>query len=202
MDIDVKNLDLGYEQCEGLHTLARISGEQLLAKLSANIGSLKVHWIGQDATLHINNLIRVYTSLGSLLTDAIRVTSTAGDRIIAIQRVRNANGSGSVIGSELSKDAPNVNTIAQAEPTDRYFCDPAAQSDYNDLASICAEYENFVNDFKTRADELMANWMTGANREGAKALFDEFANNTDTYKKYLTDAKGNLETAVRNLSQL
>ncbi len=202
MDINVNNLDLGYEQCEGLNNLSKTKGEELLNKLLGNINNLKVHWIGEDATLHVNNLIRVYNSLGALLTDAILVTSTAGDRIIAMQRVRSANGSGAMVGSELSKAAPNITTIAQAEPTDRYFCDPAARNDYNELEAICGEYEMFVNDFKTRANELMANWMAGANREGAQALFNEFAENTDTYKKYLTDAKENLATAVSNLSQL
>lgn len=202
MDINVNNLDLGYEQCEGLNTLSKNSGEVLLNRLSTNVANLKVHWVGEDATLHINNLIRVYNSLGALLTDAIAVTSSAGDKIIAIQRVRSANGSSGMVGAELPKAAPNIITIAQAEPTDKYYCDPAARNDYNELDSICGAYETFVNDFKTRAGELMANWTAGANREGAKALFDQFAENTDTYKKYLTDAKENLATAVSNLSQL
>ena len=202
MDIDVRDLDLGYTQCEGLNTKSKTTGEELLNKLLTNINSLKVHWIGEDATLHVNNLIRVYDSLGALLTDAILVTASAGDRIIAMQRVRSANGSGAMVGSELSKAAPNITTIAQAEPTERYFCDPAARNDYNDLVAICGEYEMFVNDFKTRADELMANWTSGADRPNALRLFNEFAENTDTYKKYLTDAKENLATAVSNLSQL
>ncbi len=202
MDINVNNLDRGYEQCEGLNTLSKNSGEVLLNRLSTNVANLKVHWVGEDATLHINNLIRVYNALGALLTDAISVTSSAGDKIIAIQRVRKSNGGSGMVGSELSKAAPNITTIAQVEPTDKYFCDPAARNDYNELDSICGAYETFVNDFKGRANDLMANWTAGANREGAKALFDQFAENTDTYKKYLTDAKENLATAVSNLSQL
>ena len=202
MDINVQNLDLGYNQCEDLNRLAKNQGENLLGRISANIYNLKSHWIGLDATAHINNLITVNRALGLLLADAVGVSSSAADKIIAMQRVRNANGGGGQIGSELTKVGPTAESIAPAEATDRYFCDPAARADLEELTSICEEYHAFVENFNNITGELMSNWTMGANREGAKASFDEFAQNTVTYEKFLADARENLSTAVSNLSQL
>jgi len=202
MDINVQNLDLGYDQCERLHTLAKTNGKALYDQLNANILNLKQDWIGSDATLHVNNLIKVYNALGLLLADAIGTSASAADKIIAMQKVRHANGSSGMVGSELSKEQPHTMAIGEAETTDRYYCSPMASVDLSQLEGICDDYRNFVNDFISVVDDLMANWTMGANREGAKASFDEFAQNTVTYEKFLADARENLSTAVSNLSQL
>ncbi len=202
MDIHVNNLDLGYDECARLNSLSKTKGAELLNNLSVNIAGLKEHWHGDDATLHINNLVNVYTTLGQLLTDAMLVTSTAGDRIIAIQRVRSANGSGGMVGAELSKAAPTVENIAKIDTTAEYYCDPAAKQDEELLTQICSEYEKFVSDFIDLKNELMINWTEGANRADANAKFQRFEENTDIYKGYLRDAQANLTTAVSNLAQL
>jgi len=202
MNINVNNLDLGYQQCEDLHRVVSTKGESLLNDLSRNINNLKIHWIGSDASAHINNLIKVYESLIALLTDAKAVSADAASKIIAIQEVRNSNGGGGMVGSMLPNTAPNAPTIGYAESTTEYYVDPAANSDYKMLQNICSEYISFRDQFRSVKDELMHNWTAGANREQAEANFNEFESNSDAYNKYLTDARDNLGIAVSNISQL
>lgn len=202
MNIKVNNLDLGYTQCEGLNTLAKNSGENLINNLGSDINNLKAHWKGSDATVHINNLIKVYDAMIAIVTDAKGVTSAAGNAIIAMQEVRRSNGGAGNVGSVLPNNAPDAGAIANVEETMEYYCDPAARSDYNLLVQICSDFVTFRNQFQSQKDELLSNWTAGANIEQAKQNFNEFEGNADTYNKYLTGARDNLEIAVNNLSQL
>ena len=202
MDIQVSNLNEGYNQCEGLNSLVSSTGESLISNLETNINNLKVHWIGSDATVHINNLIQVHDALVALISDAKSTTSDAGNKIIAIQEVRSANGGGGSIGSPLSSAAPNSSSIAQCESTEEYYVDPSASSDYTMLQEECTSFTTFISDFKAKKEALLQNWTAGANREQAVANFNEFEGNAETYNKYLTEARDNLGIAVSNLNQL
>ena len=202
MDINVTNLNLGYEQCERLNTLVRNSGEKLIDELSSNISSLKAHWIGSDATNHINNLITVYEALVALLTDAKAITADVGNKMIAIQTVRNANGGGGSVGAELPSEAPNSQVIERCGETAEYNVDPAAKADYQLLVEECSEFSRFVSEFRDMKDELLSNWTAGVNREQAVSNFGNFEANSDTYSKYMTDARDNLEIAISNIEKL
>lgn len=202
MNISVNNLDLGYTQCEELNTLAKTSGENLINSLGTDISNLKNHWKGSDATQHINNLVKVYNALIAIVTDAKGVTAAAGNAIIAIQEVRRSNGGAGNVGTMLSNSAPDAAAVQNAEETTEYYCDPAARTDYTQLVQICSDFQTFRNNFQTQKDTLLANWTAGANREQAVNNFNDFESNADTYYKYLTGARDNLETAVSNISQL
>lgn len=163
---------------------------------------MKAHWIGSDATIHINNLITVRDALGALLADAKDVTSTAGDSIIAVQKVIRANGGFGEVGIELNRAIKEVLSIAQATETAEFNVDPVAAEDYNKLVEECSEFDSFVTNFESKKDELMSNWTAGANLEDAKTKFKKFSENSETYKKYMNDAKENLGIAVSNISKL
>ena len=202
MDINVSNLDLGYEQCHDLNVEAATSGENLLNNLAATINNLKSHWIASEATIHINNLIVVYEALVALITDAKGVTADASAKIIAIQEVRNANGGAGMVGDLLSNAAPASVSIGRLDPTSEYYVDPAAANDHAMLTDVCASYSSFVGRFNTIKDELFRNWTAGANRENVVGNFNEFEANSETYRKYLNDANDNLGIAVANINQL
>lgn len=202
MNINVRDLDLGYNQCEELNTLSKTSGANLIGNLGTDINNLKAHWKGTDATVHINNLIKVYDALVALVTDAKGVTATAGAAISAIQDVRRANGGSGNVGGPLDYNAPDSSSLGVVEATNEYYCDPSARADYSLLEQICNDYSNFINKFRSQKDSLMSNWTAGANRENAVKVFDEFDTNSETYNKYLTSAKENLSIAVNNISQL
>ena len=99
MDIRVINLDLGYDQCEGLNNLAIQKGQDLINELKNNINNLKVHWVGNDAMVHINNLIELYGFLGKLVDSAMSVTSNAANSMIRLQEIRQANGGMGSVGA-------------------------------------------------------------------------------------------------------
>lgn len=202
MNIQVNNLDLAFDQCYGIHTLASNSGQTLINDLQNNINALKLHWKGSDATLHINNLIKVHKALVALITDAKLVTSDAADKIIAIQEVRKSNGGVGNVGSPLSKSAPSSVVLPEVSDTAETYVVPEAKNDHMDLSNICNKYNSFIQEFTAKKDELFGNWLAGANIERAKTNFNEFLTNSTTYNGYLNSAKDNLGIAVSNMSQL
>ena len=202
MNIQVTNLDTAYTSCEGLNTLVTNSGTNIIGNLGTNITNLKAHWIGSDATVHINNLISVYNALVGLVTDAKAISSAAGNAIVAMQTVRRDNGGAGSVGAALDGSAPESEVFAKNEDTTEYKCDPLAANDLTLLEQICTDFSTFKSNFSTDKDELMNNWLAGANREGAVKCFEEFMTNAEEYSKKLTGAKDNLAIAVSNLSQL
>lgn len=202
MDINVSNLDLGYSQCEDLNRLGTETGGELVNRLGQNITNLKAHWIGSDATANINKLIVVHKALEAIVSDAITVSAAAGNRIVAIQEVRNMNGGGGNVGAALNKNVPTDLAIADCSDTSEYFVDPAAANDYATLQGICTDYNDFKDSFSAIKDELLQNWTAGSDRERAVAAFNEFTQNADTYNKYLNEAKEILGIAVSNIQQI
>ena len=202
MNISVQNLDGAYEQCKELHTLVTNTGANLINALENNVGSLKINWKGSDATIHINNLIKVHDALVALVTDAKALTSDAADKVRAIQEVRKSNGGSPVVGEELSKNAPASQALPLVEDTGEFFVKPEAAGLAADLADICTKYETFISEFEGKKDTLFSNWTAGANIERAKENFEEFLTYSDQYKTYLVGAKTNLETAVANMQKL
>ena len=203
MDIVVEDLDLGYEQCKDLHTLANNQGAQLLDEFKSNIAQLKEHWIASDATEHINALIKVAKALGALLGDATAYTSDAARGIISIQEVRNANGGGGKIGEPLKKEGPQVPSIAEVPPTTEYRCDKAhLGQDLEALISIGNSFDTFTSTFNDDAESLLSNWKDGANHPAAESCFRRFAEDAQSYKNLIKSAKDNLSTAVTNLNRI
>lgn len=200
MNINVENLDLGYSQCEGLNKLVISKGQDLMGDLSTNIANLKLHWVGNDAMVHINNLIDLYTYLGRMISSALEVTSNAADAMIAIQEIRRMNGAsmGSV-GTKLPAFT-TFNNIATVTVTTQYFVEPEAVNDLSTLKGIYSSFNEFMNSFKSQKDELFSNWKSGANKGNAEARFAEFMDVTNKYNTYLESAIDNLEKATKNIA--
>lgn len=200
MDINVNNLDLGYDQCAELNKLVSNKGQDLMSDLSSNIGNLRVHWVGNDAMMHINNLIELYSYLGRMVSAALEVTSTAADAMIAIQEIRRANGA--TIGSVGTKlpAYTSFNSISNVTSTTQYYVEPAAVSDLGTLRGIHDSFNEFMSSFKSMRDELFSNWKAGANRGNAETRFQEFVDLSNKYNSYLEDAIVNLDKATKNIS--
>lgn len=201
-NIQLNNVDQAYEQSKILSELITNKGETLLSDLTNNILSLQAHWIGSDATTHINNLIVVKDALEALLRDGKSDVAFACDHIIAVQEVIKSNAGNQQVGTPLQKDIASVSAISKCEDTDQYYVDPAAEADKNNLVSECDAFESFITSFVADKDELLSNWTAGANRDEVVKKFNDFVENSDTYKKYMNDAKSNLEIAVSNISKL
>ncbi len=202
MNISISNLDEGYNQISDFNSYVTSEGVSLFQALEANIASLRNNWIGSDATVQINNLIKVHDALVALVTDAKRVTAFAGERIIAMQNVRRANGSAGSVGSELDGSEPSHETITAVPDTVQFDVKPGASSDLADLTTICQKFNVFTSQFTEKKNVLFSNWTEGANIETAKSSFQQFENNAATYNSYLTQAKENLGVAVSNIQKL
>lgn len=196
------NVSTAYSQCEGLNTLARTSGENLIKNLESDINNLKVHWVGMDATIHINNLIKVYNALIDLIAQAKESSAEAGNSVIGVQGVIHSNGGKVNVGDVLPSNRPDAATIATLDDTDEFYCDQGSKDDYTLLVQICTDFDTFRNQFASEKDELMTNWISGAGKEKAVEVFNNFESNSDIYKSYLINARDNLEIAVNNLATL
>lgn len=200
--ITVTKLNGAYDQCSGLVNLIAGDGEKLLSDLSTTINNLKGNWVGRDATVHINGLIVVYKAMHAILSEAKGSVAYAADRVIEMQRVRNANGGGGNIGEPVSGDEIAKVDIAENEFTEEYRVEPGAADDLEALKDECTRYDEFVKKFLEQKDELMSNWTAGAQRSKAVEAFGNLEENSSAYKKLLNDARDNLETAVKNIQTL
>lgn len=200
MDIHVKNLDLGYDQCDGLYNLANLKGQDLINELKNNINNLKVHWVGNDAMVHINNLIELYGFLGRLVDSAMKVTSNAANSMIRIQEIRQSNGGKGSVGTTLNSFY-EYGSIPNVVSTTEYYVEPGALNDLKKLENIYSSYKEFITNFKSKKDELFSNWTMGANIEEAKARFEEFSSISSKYDSYLDNAIQNLSNACKNISK-
>ena len=61
MNINVRDLDLGYNQCEELNTLSKTNGANIISNLGTDISNLKEE--NSKLSLNINNLIKENESL-------------------------------------------------------------------------------------------------------------------------------------------
>lgn len=199
MDIRVNNLDLGYEQCSELSKFINNNGHDLMAKISNNINNLKMHWIGNDAMVHINNLIELDEMLGKLINGALDVTHNAAESMIKLQTIRQMNGGNGEIGSSLPIGT-DFNTIARVQSTTEYYVEPSSLNDLVTLKEIHSDYQNFIRNIITMRDDLFSNWTLGARIESAKSMFEEFINVSDKYDSFIINAIDNLEIATRNIS--
>ena len=160
------------------------------------------HWQGEDATLHINGLVKVYNGLTQFVTSTLSDTSYATDKIVEVQEVRKANGLSAMVGSLLPKDGASFETKSEIEGTAQYNCEPAAKDDYEKLVQICTDFESFASTVNKDSDEFMQNWTDGNQRANVKANFEEFTNSSDAYKKILSECRDALSIAVSNVSTI
>ena len=202
MDIQVTNLDGTYTLCEELNTLASVKGGKIITDLGTTINNLKNNWIGTDANNHISNLITVHNVLVKIVTEAKKITYSAGNAMIAIQEIRRANGGEGNVGAPLSNSEPSSLTLTAPEPTTDYDVKPGAKNDLESLKTLCTNFETFAKDFQTQKESLMKNWTAGAGWENAVRTFDDFLMYTANYKKKLEDARDNLDIAIQNVSSL
>ena len=168
-NISFKNLDTGYTQCTELNNLLKDNGNVLLIDLKDIINKLKIHWVGNDAMIHINNLIRLYGYLA--------------------------------VGTNL---VPNIEyaRIPYVESTDKYYVEPAAESDLTSLRTFKDNYNEYYKLVCSKVEELFQNWLSGANRSSSENQFYELAREAERCNGYLSNAISNLDIACKNIASV
>ena len=199
--VNFRNLDLGYEQCKDLYDAIKVEGERLLSDLSTVYRGLNAHWKGEDATLHINQIVDVYNGVNEFIKETGNSIVFATKKVVEVQQVRKANGSSGSVGSELATMTERE-ALSKIEGTMEYSCVPEAKNDLQMLIQVCGEFDSFSNNVKERTSELMENWLDGNERDKVLKNSQDFEALSADFKKYLGETKDALDTAVANLSQI
>ena len=203
MNFHANDLDGAYETLSALYSLATSDGEKLETSLKTVITNLEGHWKGNDATIHINNLMDVCKGLNLIINNVKYVAHNVSMPIVKAQTIRNSNGGRGNVGEVIpyNEEAPLIFT--QLDPTAEYYVDPVgAPADYNELSEVCDLFTVFCNKFHEYKETLLNNWISGSDRERAVSNFEEFESNVSTYTTKLNNAKGNLEIATSNLKDI
>ncbi len=203
MNFQASNLDAAYDTLSSLNTLASTNGQNLVNNLKSLTIRLKNDWKGNDAMVHINNLIDVYTGVATIVENVHIIAHNASGPIVQAQEIRNSNGGVGNVGSVIVPGNSAFETLEKLGTTTEYFVDPAAAP--QDLTTLTAEkgaFERFATEFTRLKDELLNNWTSGLNREKAVADFEQFEADIAKYKSIFEDAEANLTIAVNNLKQL
>ncbi len=203
MNFQATNLDSAYETLSSLDKLAATEGQNLVNNLKSLIGRLKNDWKGSDATLHINNLIDIYTGVATIVDNVHVVAHNASLSIVQAQEIRNSNGGGGNVGVVIATGAGDIETIETVPPTTEFFCDPTkAPADLTTMTAEKGAFDRFCTEFSRLKEDLLSNWTSGSNRDKAVSDFEQFEADSAKYKNSFGEAEGNLSTAVSNLKQL
>ena len=195
------NLNLGYQQCYELHNLSKTQGAVVLEGIAQVVDSLKRDWIGNDATLHINRLIKEYDGLTEFLNGTIASLSIASEGIIATQQVRHSGDHSQKVDTVLSRAPINARKLAMVSQTESMDTNKQAQkADFAKFQEFVEVFDKFTSTFDQDADALMGNWMSGANREGVRASFDRFRSAVARIRTLLTNTTTDQTTTTSNYS--
>ena len=200
--IRVRDLDGGYETVSELIRVEESSGAKVVTDLADLIGQLREHWIGNDATENLNELIDVHDKLQDFLVYGLKTTTDAQEKMVEMQEVRRANGGAGLVGEVKKASEEFVAEINKLDKTAEFYCDPAARQDYETLKGIKANFTEFKNNFLTLKDELMNNWESGNNRDEAKQRFDEFEEMGTEFENVMKKTEEQLGTVISNTDKI
>ena len=178
-------------------------GETLLNKLTNNIMVLSDVWDGIDADVHINNLIRLRNELGIIISQSYLAINNANNKMVSAQEMQNFNSGGrGNVGSRLTGEF-GFSLLDQI--TKSKVSVMATISIMNgalrDLENVISLFEDLEYFFRTKKEALFSEWTHGYDVENIREQFDNFLNNCDRFKGYLTDAKDAFSKVINNLSQ-
>jgi hypothetical protein len=200
--IRVRDLDGGYETVSELIRVEESSGAKVVTDLADLIGQLREHWIGNDATENLNELIDVHDELQEFLVYGLKTATDAQEKMVEMQEVRRANGGAGLVGEVKKASEEFVSEITKLDKTAEFYCDPAARQDYETLKGIKANFTEFKNNFLTIKDELMNNWESGNNRDEAKQKFDEFEEMGTEFENVMKKTEEQLGTVISNTDKI
>ena len=190
-------------QTEEMFNVTNTTGRDLINSFSSTIESLKSHWKGSDAVANLTDLSRVYTATTDLVKNLQRViVSVNNEEVLPLQRHIVASGGTCTVGNELSVTL-NVDSYISV-PTEALesWTDSAIISDAETFNSFPTRFENFVNLLNETKNNLLNNWLDGANRAEVVSIFENFNNNVTEYKTQITKVRDNLNTVAENKKHL
>ena len=200
--IRVKDLDGGYQTVSELIRVEESKGAKVVTDLADLIAQLREHWIGNDATENLNELMGVHDKLQDFLVYGLDTSTDAQEKMVEMQEVRRANGGAGLVGDVKKVSKEFVSEITRLDKTAEFYCDPAARQDYETLKGIKANFTEFKNEFLTIKDELMRNWESGNNRDEANQKFSEFEEMGTEFENIMKKTEEQLGTVIQNTDKI
>ena len=188
---------------EEMFNVTNTTGRNLINSFGASIESLKSHWKGSDAVANLTDLSKVYTAVTDLVKNLQKIiVNVNNNEIIPLQKHIVASGGSCTVGNELAATL-NVDSVI-AVPTEAVesWTDPSIIADAETFTNFPTTFENFVNTLNEAKNNLLNNWLDGANRSEVVSTFENFNNNVADYKSQITKVRDNLNTVAENKKQL
>ena len=190
-------------QAEEMFNVTNTTGRDLINSFGSTIENLKSHWKGSDAVANLTDLSKVYTAVTDLVKNLQKIiVSVNNNEVVPMQKHIVASGGSCTIGNEFAVTL-NVDSVI-AVPTEALesWTDPAIIADAETFTNFPTTFENFVNTLNESKNNLLNNWLDGANRAEVVSTFENFNNNVADYKSQITKVRDNLNTVAENKKQL
>lgn len=190
-------------QAEEMFNVTNTTGRDLINSFATTIENLKSHWRGSDAVANLTDLANVYTAVTDLVKNLQNIIVTVNNyEVVPMQKHIVASGGTCTIGNELAVTL-NVDSMISV-PTEALetWTDPAIIADAESFTNFPTTFENFVNALNEAKNNLLNNWLDGANRADVVTVFENFNNNVADYKNSITKVRDNLNTVAENKKQL
>ncbi len=190
-------------QTEEMFNVTNTSGRNLVTSFGATIENLKSHWKGSDAVSNLTDLARVYTAVTDLVKDLQRIiVAVNNEEVLPLQKHIVASGGSCTVGNELAVSFNADSNISIPTETVESYTDPALIADAEDFSTFPDTFKKFVDELNTTKNELLNNWLDGANRDTVVRTFEEFNNNAPDYSSKITKVRDNLNIVAENKKQM
>lgn len=190
-------------QAEEMFNVTNTTGRDLITSFGATIENLKSHWKGSDAVANLTDLSKVYTAVTDLVKNLQNIiVNVNNNEVVPMQKHIVASGGSCTIGNELAVTLNIDSVIAVPTEAVESWTDPAIIADAETFTNFPTTFENFVNTLNESKNNLLNNWLDGANRADVVSTFENFNNNVADYKSQITKVRDNLNTVAENKKQL
>ena len=191
-------------QAEEMFNITNTTGRDLINSFRATIESLKSHWKGSDAVANLTDLSKVYTAVTDLVKNLQNIIVIVNNNeVVPMQKHIVASGGSCTIGNQLAVTLNGIESVISV-PTEAVesWTDPAIIADAETFTNFPTTFENFVSTLNEAKNNLLNNWLDGANRADVVTTFENFNNNVPDYKSQITKVRDNLNIVAENKKQI
>jgi uncharacterized protein YukE len=204
MDHKVKDVQELYNSSTNLYDNVVVKGdasaETMLEDLNSAITNLKENWKGADAGINIEQVIKIHNTLVKVRNDLAGLACDAS-KVAAHYREIQINNQATFLPTLEGLTYTEKNNMEDYEDTaDTIDINPEADAGRRDIEAVVNSIDTFISSVQKAHKEILDNWTQGTGRNQADESFTEFINNSQVYKKELTDVATSIANALKNYS--
>ena len=159
-DAQVIKLDDAYLTAEELSKYINDRARTLTESLEKTINNMKLHWHGEDATLHINAWIEKYIKVAYHFQELTAIGKVLQNYFVILQTGRAQLGNNKKIGDQ-NTNKYFYNPITKVEITTEYYYDEQLKNDFITLEEFYDLYKEFVDKVDLNIEKILLNWKIG-----------------------------------------